>query len=154
MNVRVPRRFSRVRLCVTLWTVAFKAPVSMGFPRKEYWSGLPLPSPIRRLKTKTKKHVNGCLDEIWNLESNDHQGETKTKKESLGRARPPPPRPSPPNTYRHTAREAGGVSPRDGRIPLPPQGICCCAHVLPVWCISACDHKGQLFPESPQLSLT
>ena len=99
MNVRVPRRFSRVRLCVTLWTVACQAPVSMGFPRKEYWSGLPLPSPIRRLKTKTKKHVNGCLDEIWNLESNDHQGETKTKKESLGRARPPPPRPSPPKTH-------------------------------------------------------
>ena len=29
----------------TLWTVACKAPLSMGFPRQEYWSGLPFPSP-------------------------------------------------------------------------------------------------------------
>ena len=27
------------------WTVAHQAPPSMGFPRQEYWSGLPLPSP-------------------------------------------------------------------------------------------------------------
>ena len=30
---------------VTPWTVAYKAPLSMGFPRQEYWSGLPFPSP-------------------------------------------------------------------------------------------------------------
>ena len=30
---------------VTPWTVALQAPVSMGFPRQEYWSGLPFPSP-------------------------------------------------------------------------------------------------------------
>ena len=30
---------------VTPWTVACQAPVSMGFPRQEYWSGLPFPSP-------------------------------------------------------------------------------------------------------------
>ena len=29
----------------TLWTVAHQAPLSMGFPRQEYWSCLPLPSP-------------------------------------------------------------------------------------------------------------
>ena len=28
-----------------LWTVAHQAPVSMGFPRQEYWSRLPFPSP-------------------------------------------------------------------------------------------------------------
>ena len=33
--------FSRVRLSVTLWTVAHQAPLSMGFSRQEYWSGLP-----------------------------------------------------------------------------------------------------------------
>ena len=33
-------------LFVTLWTVACQAPLSMGFSRHEYWSGLPLPSPI------------------------------------------------------------------------------------------------------------
>ena len=34
--------------CLTLatsWTVALQAPLSMGFPRQEYWSGLPSPSP-------------------------------------------------------------------------------------------------------------
>ena len=30
---------------VTLWTVALQAPLSVGFPRQEYWSGLPFPSP-------------------------------------------------------------------------------------------------------------
>ena len=29
----------------TPWTVAYQAPPSMGFSRKEYWSGLPFPSP-------------------------------------------------------------------------------------------------------------
>ena len=36
--------FSHVRLCVTLWTVARQAPLSMGFSRQEHWSGLPGPS--------------------------------------------------------------------------------------------------------------
>ena len=30
---------------VISWTVACQAPLSMGFPRQEYWSGLPFPSP-------------------------------------------------------------------------------------------------------------
>ena len=34
---------SRVQLFATLWTVALQAPLSMGFPRQEYWSELPLP---------------------------------------------------------------------------------------------------------------
>ena len=29
----------------TPWTVALQAPLYMGFPRQEYWSGLPFPSP-------------------------------------------------------------------------------------------------------------
>ena len=33
--------FNRVQLCATLWTVAHQAPLSMGFSRQEYWSGLP-----------------------------------------------------------------------------------------------------------------
>ena len=36
---------SCVRLFVTLWTVAHQAPLSMGFPRQEYWSRLPFPPP-------------------------------------------------------------------------------------------------------------
>ena len=34
-----------VRLLATPWTTVYQAPPSMGFPRQEYWSGLPLPSP-------------------------------------------------------------------------------------------------------------
>ena len=36
------------KLCPTLatpWTIAHQAPLSMGFSRQEYWSGLPFPSP-------------------------------------------------------------------------------------------------------------
>ena len=39
---------SVAKLCPTLvtpWAVADQAPLSMGFPRQEYWSGLPFPSP-------------------------------------------------------------------------------------------------------------
>ena len=33
------------QLLVTPWTVAYQAPLSLGFSRQEYWSGLPFPSP-------------------------------------------------------------------------------------------------------------
>ena len=37
--------FSCERLFVTLWTIAHQAPLSMGFSRQEYWSGLPCSPP-------------------------------------------------------------------------------------------------------------
>ena len=40
------KSLSRVRLLATPWTAAYQAPPSMGFSRQEYWSGVPLPSPI------------------------------------------------------------------------------------------------------------
>ena len=39
------KSLSHIRLFATLWTVAYQAPLSMGFSRQEYWSGLPFPSP-------------------------------------------------------------------------------------------------------------
>ena len=39
------KSLSHVRLLAVPWTVAYQAPPSMGFPRQEYWSGVPLPSP-------------------------------------------------------------------------------------------------------------
>ena len=36
---------SHVQLFATPWTVAHQVPLSMGFPRQEYWSGLPFPIP-------------------------------------------------------------------------------------------------------------
>ena len=37
-------RFSCVWLFMTPWTVAHQAPLSVGFPRQEYWRNLPFPS--------------------------------------------------------------------------------------------------------------
>ena len=37
--------FSHVQLFATLWTAASQAPLSMGFSKQEYWSGLPCPPP-------------------------------------------------------------------------------------------------------------
>ena len=39
------KSLSCVRLFATPWTVADQAPLSMGFSRQGYWSGLPFPSP-------------------------------------------------------------------------------------------------------------
>ena len=54
--------FSRVRLFVTPWTVAYQAPPSMGLSRQEYWSGVPLLSlenanEIILNETKVQKHM-------------------------------------------------------------------------------------------------
>ena len=46
MKVKVKvKSLSCVRLFATPWIVAHQAPLSMGFSRQEYWSGLPFPSP-------------------------------------------------------------------------------------------------------------
>ena len=39
------KSLSHVRLFATPWSAAYQAPLSMGFSRQEYWSGVPLPSP-------------------------------------------------------------------------------------------------------------
>ena len=39
------KSLSRVWLLATPWTTGYQAPLSMGFARQEYWSGVPLPSP-------------------------------------------------------------------------------------------------------------
>ena len=38
-------RFGHVQLFATLWTVAHQVPLSVVFPRQEYWSGLPCSPP-------------------------------------------------------------------------------------------------------------
>ena len=42
------KSLSHVRLLAPPWTAAYQAPPSIGFSRQEYWSGVPLPSPIYR----------------------------------------------------------------------------------------------------------
>ena len=46
---------SHVRLLATSWTAAYEAPLSMGFSRQEYWSGVPLPSPLQHWNISKKK---------------------------------------------------------------------------------------------------
>ena len=38
------KSLSHVQLFAIPWTVAYRSPLSMGFPRQEYWSGVPFPS--------------------------------------------------------------------------------------------------------------
>ena len=44
MERKKVKSLSRVQLFATACTVAYKAPLSMGFSRQGYWSGLPFPS--------------------------------------------------------------------------------------------------------------
>ena len=57
--------FGCVRVFPTLWTVASQAPLSIRFPRREYWSGLPysppgdLPDPRIKLVSLTSAALAG-----------------------------------------------------------------------------------------------
>ena len=53
---------SRVPLLVTPWTAAYQAPPSMGFSRREYWNGVPLPSPCTPTDALKCTQVAGCDD--------------------------------------------------------------------------------------------
>ena len=47
MKVKSEREVTQLRpTLATPWTAAYQAPLSMGVSRQEYWSGLPVPSPI------------------------------------------------------------------------------------------------------------
>ena len=49
---------------VTLWTIAHQAPLAMGFSRREYWSGLPFPSPGDLPQTQVS-HIVGRFFTIF-----------------------------------------------------------------------------------------
>ena len=51
------KSLGHVRLSATLWTAAYQAPLSMGFSRQEYWSGLPLPFPMTNLDSILKSSI-------------------------------------------------------------------------------------------------
>ena len=63
--------FSCVQLCATPQTAAHQAPLSLGFSRQEYWSGVPLPSPKVRLVFCNKSflcfnfHTQQAASYIW-----------------------------------------------------------------------------------------
>ena len=73
---------------MTPWTAAYQAPLSMGFSRQEYWSGVPLPSPyfnennIKKRKkrwaasdlaTTTLPHAVEAVPEIALSDGSDHR---------------------------------------------------------------------------------
>ena len=62
---------SHGRLLVAQWIVAHQAPLSMGFPRHEYWSGLPFPFP-----GDLPKRVIKPRSPAWEMDSLplNHQG--------------------------------------------------------------------------------
>ena len=57
------KSLSHVRLLATPWTAAYQAPPSVGFSRQEYWSGVPLPSP---LITMVPPKMNSLLT-MWKI---------------------------------------------------------------------------------------
>ena len=84
------KSLSRVQLFETPWTAAYKGPPSMGFSRQEYWSGVPLPSPInldsilksRDITLPTKVHLVKAMVfpvvmhrcESWTTKKAEHRG--------------------------------------------------------------------------------
>ena len=50
---------------VTLWIVACQAPLSMAFPRQEYWSELPFPSPGDLRRTVCVTSPDDANDGTW-----------------------------------------------------------------------------------------
>ena len=58
------KSLSRARLLATPWTAAHQAPLSMGFSRQEYWSGVPLPSPMRSNTKIQLINISVILTEI------------------------------------------------------------------------------------------
>ena len=74
-----------VRLFVTPWTVAREAPLSMGFPRHEYWSGLPFPPPgnlpdpgVDPMSPASPTFAGGPLSHLGNAREHESRKMCKT----------------------------------------------------------------------------
>ena len=78
--------FSHVWLWATLWTVACQAPLSMGFSRQEYWSGLPCPPqgifPTQRSNPWPLLHLLQCRRILYHWATQEAQV-TSVKPDSL-----------------------------------------------------------------------
>ena len=57
-------RFSRVQLCATPQAAAHQAPLSLGFSREKYWSGLPVPFPMHACMLSRCSCVRLCAT-LW-----------------------------------------------------------------------------------------
>ena len=68
------KSLSCVWLFATLWTAAHQALLSMGFSRQEYWSGVPLPSPITSQESSKLfcvEKMNMELEQYWMVETEE-----------------------------------------------------------------------------------
>ena len=61
------KSLSHVQLLVAPWTVAYQAPLSMGFSRQEYWSGLPFPSPGESFQLRDRTQVSSIADRHFTI---------------------------------------------------------------------------------------
>ena len=61
------KSLSCVQLLATSWTAAYQAPLSMGFSRQEYWSGVPLPSPQVALVVKNSSANAGDARDLGSI---------------------------------------------------------------------------------------
>ena len=66
MKVKV-KLLSHVRFFATQWTVAYQAPLYMGFSRQEYWSGLSFPPPGDLPNSGIELHILSLL--YWQADS-------------------------------------------------------------------------------------
>ena len=65
---------SHVRLFATPWTVAYQAPLSIGFSRQQYWSGLPFPSPADLPNPGIKPGLQHCRQTLYRLSHQESTG--------------------------------------------------------------------------------
>ena len=69
------KSLSRVQLFATPWTADYQAPLSMGFSRKEYWSGVPSPSPRSHRFMANRWGNNRNRDRLYFLGLQNHCGQ-------------------------------------------------------------------------------
>ena len=81
------KSLSRVQLLTTPWTVAHQAPLSMGFSRQEYWSGVPLPSPSEDPRGGQRCQSEAVARSCWEGELEMKQNNKKNWKQNKRRAK-------------------------------------------------------------------
>ena len=74
--------FSCVQFFATPWTIAYQAPLSMGFSRQEYWSGLPYPPP-RDLSSSGIEPGSPALHEGFPCVSSGKESKSPWRRERL-----------------------------------------------------------------------
>ena len=89
------KSLSGVWLFTTPWTAAYQAPPSMGFPRQEYWSEVPSPSPIRKLVQEFKQEAMASCMLVWGVQFSRSVVSNSLWPHKSQHTRPPCPSPTP-----------------------------------------------------------